>query len=75
MLMKSAVDLALSLRSCCAEYDWSQTVPPLSLNKKDIKHIDGYDIGKKGKRAYESAYESSIRPSIQASQWYAGGAA
>ena len=48
MLMKSAFDLAVSLRSCCAEYDWSQTVPPHSLNKKDIKRICDYDIVTKG---------------------------
>ena len=48
MPMKSAFDLALSLRSCSAEYDWNQTMPTLYLNEKDIKHIDCYNIGTKG---------------------------
>ena len=46
--MKSAFDLALSLRSCRTEYEWNQTVPPLSFNEKNLKHINGYKIGIKG---------------------------
>ena len=48
MLMKSVFDLALSLRSCSAEYDRNQTMPPLYLNEKDIKRTDCYNIGTKG---------------------------
>ena len=46
--MKCAFDLALSLRSCRTEYEWSQTVPPLFLNEKNLKRINGYKIGTKG---------------------------
>ena len=44
-LSKSAFDLALSLRRCRTEYEWSQTMSPASLSEADIRHIDGYNVG------------------------------
>lgn len=43
-----AFDLALSLRTCKAEYAWHQTIPPLPFNGTDFEKIPGYDVGTKG---------------------------
>lgn len=47
-LFEAAYNLALSIRSCKAEYEWKQTVSPALLNEPDIYHIDGYDVGAGG---------------------------
>lgn len=43
-LFQSAHDLALAIRSCKAEFEWKQTVPPALLDEPDITHIDGYNV-------------------------------
>lgn len=51
-LFQSAHDLALAIRSCKAEFEWKQAVPPASLNEPAVTRIDGYsntwETGPKG---------------------------
>ena len=47
-LFESVFGLALSLRRCKEEYEWSQTVSPASLHETDIERIDDYNLGAKG---------------------------
>ena len=48
LLVESAFELALALRSCKTEYKWAQKVSPASIKDADVDRIEGYNTGAKG---------------------------
>lgn len=63
-LFEAAYNLALSIRSCKADYEWKQAVSPALLNEPDIAHIDGYDVGAGGSTG--QPVKIMFRPGVQA---------
>lgn len=47
-LCRSAFNVALSIRTCRAEYMWHQRVPPALLQDKHYQRIENYNIGPQG---------------------------